>query len=421
VNAASDAAISPRMTLRSRHWLLFILCVTEYVPISLVYTTLPVVLRRAGGSLEDIGILSMAFLPWALKFLWAPLVDRWGSPRLGRYRSWLFALVPLAAAMMAGLGFLDLPALLMQRRALGISVLVLLTIVCSTIDTAAHGIAVVALSPEERGYANGVQIAGQMVGNLLGGGVAVASIAVWGWRGACFTLAGLYVLPFVAVLSAREPPFDPSHAALRLGDFVAVVRRPRMTRWLLWLVLFGLAYGLFGVPYQAALVDAGLELTEIGLVQGVVMSVAGLAGGLVAGFLMKRTSRRGAFFACASMFAVLLAPSVLTFTVFERARWALYGGLASAYFGVVAASTVLYAMMMDRSRNNTASSDFTLQYCVLQVVGFVSWGMGASLAERVGSGPTLAAALFLALSALALAAIVFRPSDFASTEQRDNP
>jgi hypothetical protein len=79
-------------------------------------------------------------------------------------------------------------------------------------------------------------------------------------------------------------------------------------------------------------------------------------------------------------------------------------------------SAVLYAMMMDRSKEDTASSDFTLQYSVLQIMGFVAWGVGALPADHAGREGTVAPSLFMSLAALLLAQLVLRTSD---TERLD--
>ena len=65
----------------------------EGFPFGLVMDAIPVYLRLQGVSLADIGLLGLVGLPWTLKFLWAPVVDRLPLPfltrRLGRRRAWM--------------------------------------------------------------------------------------------------------------------------------------------------------------------------------------------------------------------------------------------------------------------------------------------------------------------------------------------
>ncbi len=387
-----DAAAQALRTPRDRLALLFSLGLGEQLPMALLNTTLPVLMRRAGASLEEIGWISLAFLPWAFKFAWAPLVDRFGSARHGRYRSWVLALLPAVAALVCLLGSADVSEVIAHDRALGIVFLVLVTTLCATVDTAAHGLGVVTLASHERGDGNAALNAGQMAGNLLGGGVAVAGVGLWGWSATCYGIAALYVLPFAFAALASEPA-APSLRRVRISDFADVARGREMRRWLAWLAGFGLAYGLFGVPYQSALVDAGLDLTEIGLVQGLCSSVAGIGGAGAAGAWMRGRQRERAFRSVGAVFALSLLPGLAVFTAGAPSRAALVASIAAAYFGTSFSTTTLYAMMMDRARSVTAASDFTAQYSVLQVAGFASWGGGGMLAERLGSAVPIALAI----------------------------
>jgi MFS family permease len=96
---ASDTRAGPASTEGSRRTfrflLLAVLSMTEVLPLLLVSQAMPVVLRRSGASLDRISLLYLVMLPWAFKFLWAPLVDRFGGARRDRYRAWLLVTHPL--------------------------------------------------------------------------------------------------------------------------------------------------------------------------------------------------------------------------------------------------------------------------------------------------------------------------------------
>lgn len=65
---------------------------TQYLGVGFLTIGLVAILRDGGTSLATLGLIQTIGLIWPLKFLWAPLVDRYGSRRFGHYRSWL---VPL--------------------------------------------------------------------------------------------------------------------------------------------------------------------------------------------------------------------------------------------------------------------------------------------------------------------------------------
>ena len=77
---------------------LFALYVCQGLPGGFLAVVLPVVLREQGLDLKTIGLAGFLSAPWLLKFLWAPLVDRYGSERLGRHRTWL---IPAQLGMLA--------------------------------------------------------------------------------------------------------------------------------------------------------------------------------------------------------------------------------------------------------------------------------------------------------------------------------
>ncbi len=63
------------------------LYVSQAIPLGFFTVALPAILRARGVSLQNVGLLSALALPWLIKFLWAPFVDRYGSQRWGHYRS----------------------------------------------------------------------------------------------------------------------------------------------------------------------------------------------------------------------------------------------------------------------------------------------------------------------------------------------
>src|SRR5262249_28723833 len=87
-----ESARVPPPRLVRKLGILWTLYFVQGLPFGFQATALPVYLRAAGLSLASVGLASALALPWSLKILVAPLVDRYGSERFGRRRSWILPL-----------------------------------------------------------------------------------------------------------------------------------------------------------------------------------------------------------------------------------------------------------------------------------------------------------------------------------------
>lgn len=139
--------------------LLLALYFVQGLPFGFQAVALPVYLRQLGVSLESIGLLGALAAPWMLKALWAPLVDRYYSPRLGRRRSWILpAQAGLALCCAAGAAAGE------DHLGLLLALVLLMNLFAATQDIAADGLAVDLLSEQELGPANAAQVTPKHVG-----------------------------------------------------------------------------------------------------------------------------------------------------------------------------------------------------------------------------------------------------------------
>jgi MFS family permease len=161
------------MPLGYKAWLLASLYLAQGLPYGFFTQALPVLLREQGLSLTAISATTLLFLPWALKFMWAPLVDRLGTPK-----QWLLPLQLAAVAGAAALSLVDIAGALW----LLLLALFLFNLVSATQDIATDGLAVNVLSPRERGLGNGIQVGGYRLGMILGGGLLLWIFARHGLR-----------------------------------------------------------------------------------------------------------------------------------------------------------------------------------------------------------------------------------------------
>lgn len=138
----------------------------------LTFIALPSVLRERGLPLDQIGLTYLAVLPWALKFLWAPAIERCRLPRTGPARS---RMIVLATTLISAIGLVAVGLIGPVAFVPLIAVFVGIAFAASTGDIACDGHAVETLSQAHHGWGNASQVGGAYLGSALG------SACSWCW------------------------------------------------------------------------------------------------------------------------------------------------------------------------------------------------------------------------------------------------
>ncbi|WP_114560516.1 MFS transporter [Desertihabitans aurantiacus] len=378
------------------------LYVTQFVGVGFLGTGLSVVLRDNGYSLDVLGWLALAGLVWPLKVLWAPLVDRWGWAVVGHYRGWLLVLQPLMVLVILAMVPFDDLSNLAPVVVLGI----LLAMLSATQDTASDALALLVMRGRERGLANGLQVLGGYLGNLLGGGLTVVVYDWWGWSAAMLFLAVVTALPIANIVLLREPAVaarvrpDLRTAVAALGT---VLRQPGAARWALLVVPLVIgAAGMVTALLSPALVDQGWTPAQVAFVTGVLTGLAGMVGGLLGGLLVRHAGRIRTV--VVSGVVLVLAALTLVVTAFADADRAVVIWVVTVYYlGFCALSAVLYTVHMDYARPGTAATDYALVNTPAQVVGFLTGSVALFAAGAVGYRPVALVAALAFAGAVVLA------------------
>lgn len=276
---------------RSRKILvLLLLGFSSGLPLALTGGTLQAWLTVKGVDLTTIGLFALVGQPYTYKFLWAPLMDRYSIPLLGRRRGWLVLTQLALLGAIAWMGTLspnDSPWLL-AGLALAVAFL------SASQDIVFDAYRTDILGAEERGAGAAVSVFGYRIAMLVSGGLALILADGWlGWRGTYWLMAALMLVGVVTVWVAEEPAAPP-RAPHTLGQ---AVREPlaeffaRDGAWLLLLliVLYKLGDAFAGSLSTAFLLRGpGFSLTEVGLVNKWLGVGATILGALAGGALMAR-------------------------------------------------------------------------------------------------------------------------------------
>lgn len=360
--------------------------------------TLPVMLRREGVSLEGIGLATLLMLPWGLKFLWAPLVDRHGSPRFGRRRSWIVPLQLTAIVVMLLLAQSD-PQQGLTPLLVGV---LLINFVAATQDIAADGLAVTLLRPEERGLGNGVQVGAYRVGMILSGGVLIVLFEQIGWAGCFYWMAAASTLALVPVLMTREPVAPPPEP-VEIGMLRGFLRQRGMAGWLLTIAAFKFGEAFATAMLRPMFVDRELSMVALGWITGTAGFIAGLVGAMVGGACVGAYGRHRMLM----IFGLLQAVAVASYALLALGPLDLTRVYVICIFEHLAsgmATAALFTMMMDATRPNAAGTDYTAQASVVVLATGLASAFSGFSAQALGYPAhfVLAAALCLAATGLVL-------------------
>lgn len=266
------------------------------VPLPLTAFTLRQWFAESGVSLTAIGFTALIGLAYALKFLWAPVLDHVRAPlmgALGRRRGWLAAIQPLLAAAILALGLTD-PA---TGAALTVAVAVAVAFLSASQDIAVDAYRIEVLEEQDQGYGLACYVWGYRGALLASGGGALAMAELGGWSFAFAMCAAMIGVGFAAVLLAPEPGRPPPGAPpdwggrLRIAvvePFADFVRRRYWVAILAFVALFKLGEALAGIMTAPFYRQLGFTRLEVAGVSSVFGLFATLAGALAGGWLVAR-------------------------------------------------------------------------------------------------------------------------------------
>jgi PAT family beta-lactamase induction signal transducer AmpG len=306
---------------------ILILAAASGFPNQITESVLQAWLKDSGASNTTIGVMSYVALPYLLKFLWAPFVDRYSLPLLGRRRGWMLAMqLALAAAIAA-------TALQHPGVSLAPITVCALAIVffSATQDIAIDAYRADVSLPSERGLAAAAANLGYRSASWIAVAVALVIADHFGWRLAFLILAAAMAL--FAVATVRAPASHNTYQPRTLRESVVAPLRellgtPSALTLLAVVLLFKVGDAFANKLFTPFMMDVGFSKTEIAVIVKALFTASSLVGSVLGGILMVRLG---------------LLRSMLAFGVLQAVSNLLYCALALAgknWLIMVAAVTI---------------------------------------------------------------------------------
>lgn len=343
-------------------------------------------LRHAGVSLDKIGFARALAMPWMAKALWAPLVDRFGSDRFGRRKSWIVPMQVLLALTCVAAAFFPPEHGLVVLFAL----IVIMNLFSATQDIAVDGLAVDLLQGKELGIANIAQVVGFKAGMLLATGLLVPLRPTIGWSGILYAIGGLLLLWALGLLFFREPP-PPEHIAEKrsslstvLAEMLAALRAPGAVWLLVFVATYKIGEEMSDAMLRPFLIDAGYKVQQLSRWIGTYGMMASLAGSVMGGVLAARGSLFGAVAVCAVLRAFSLSGEWYMVMLGKPGPGVVVLVTAVEHFCGGGLTTALFAYMMSQVNKAVGGTHYTLLACV-EVLGKMPPSvLSGVLAQRLG-------------------------------------
>ncbi len=268
------------------------------LPLALSTGTMQAWLTVEGVNLKTLGWLTLLGLPYTYKFAWAPLLDRYRVPWLGRLggrrRGWLVVLLVAMALVLFGMSQQTPGAA--AESLWGLAILAgLLVVLSASFDIVFDAWRAESLTPEQRGLGAAWSVVGYRLAMLTSGGLALMLADLYFGFAGVYALMALFCLTLAVVAAFSPEPTQVSAprslVAATVEPFKEFFGRRGALLILVTIILYKLGDAFAGSLSTAFLIrGAGFSPAEVGAVNKGVGLVATLVGGLAGGLLMSRIS-----------------------------------------------------------------------------------------------------------------------------------
>ena len=332
------------------------------MPLYVLIQLVPAWLKDGGVSLAEIGLFALVGIPYTWKFLWAPLMDRWIPPFLGRRRGWML-ICQLALLFFIGiLGELK-PA---ESTWLIAWLAVAIAFFSASQDVALDAYRREILPDEELGLGNSIHVQAYRISSLVPGSLALILADILPWSSVFWVTAAFMSIAMVMSLVVDEPSSElPTGMGLRQAIVAPFLEYIDRRGWAgLLLVLGFMFFYKIGDNMATALstpfyLDLGFSMTEIGLVAKHAALWPAIIGGLAGGVIMIRLGINRSLW----LFGVVQVVSILGFAVLAShgdVLWMLAVVISFEYLGVGMGTAAFTAFIARETSKTYAATQFAL-------------------------------------------------------------
>ena len=360
------------------------------LPLYVLLQLVPAWLRRSHIDLTSIGIVGLAQIPYAWKFLWAPLCDRFGFKFLGRRRTWILSCQALLVVSMIGLGLLN------PNETMGAitGATFIIAVFSATQDTAIDAYRRELLPDAELGLGNSFFVNAYRIAGLVPGGLSLIIADSVSWP-IVFLSTAVFMIPGIlcAVLmkepdignaqprTLREAIIEPFHEFFHRSNFKFALLI------LAFLLLYKFGDSLATAQLTPFYIDMGFTNTQIGATAKLVGFWSMVVGTFLGGFIMVKIGINRALW----LFGGVQLLSIFGLALLSVAKMNIYYlGLAVGfeYLGVGLGTTAFVAFIAAQTNKIFSATQFALFSSIFAIPRSVTGLIAAFIVEKMGLGWT---------------------------------
>ncbi len=381
-----------------RESLLLSLYITQSIGLAFFMEAFVVILRKNGVGLEHLGLIYALGLVWVVRFLWAPLIDRFRLSSKSHFKAWVGffqALMVLTLFAASTLNVTENVAVIVLFNGL-------FAFFSASQDVALDALVLKEISLQNRPHAMSLKAAGGGIGMVLGGG---CGLVVYDWLGWTYTMLLLCFVTLNSLLQLcfyREKQGNGQSARVAFRVYFNFWKTRRT--WLVFLFFYPATMSAAFVLVSPILVDIGWELAKIGFYIHIIGYSAGALTSLAASSVMKKFNfRRVLIFATLGQSVGLLFYLLpLHFAVNEFCITAI----VSFVFSLSSISGIaITTLMMDECKDISPATGFAMQHGVFMFFTVIFSSLSMGLAGRFGYENSI---LFFSLFGLVAACMAIR-------------
>ncbi len=375
------------------------------LPLYMLINLIPAWLRTEGVDLKAIGLFALIQLPYTWKFVWSPLLDRFGLPVLGRRRGWMLLTQVLLLVSIPAFGQLNPRADLWAIAYLATAVAFFSASQDIVLDAYRREL----LPDAELGLGNAIHVNAYRISSLVPGSLALILADLLPWS-SVYVVTALFMLPGIALTLAIAEPLLATAPPRTLRAAVVEPFREFILRagWrhalvvLLFIFLYKLGDSMATALATPFYIDMGFSMTEIGVIAKNAGLWASVVGGMLGGLWMVKIGiNRGLW-----LFGVVQVVSILGFAWLAHVnapdKLLLAGVIAFEALGVGLGTAAFVAFIARATDPRYTATQYALFSSLAALPRTVINASAGWIVERIGWFDFFLLCTILALPGMAL-------------------